>query len=160
MMTGGVTGVPKAAVLTHFNCVANATQCKLWLYDRRPGMALVGVLPFYHSFAITVVMNGTIAIGLFMLLWPRPPEMHVLVEELLKYGPKGGIICPGVEVLFIPVWSIPQGASEMKPKIAGMFRSCISGAGPLHCPVKEMFEEFTGAHFGRRVWFGRSDPRR
>ncbi len=145
MMTGGTTGLPKAAVLTHYNCVCNAIQCRLWLFDRKPGMALVGVLPMYHSFSMTVVMNSCIGMGFWMMLWPRPPEMHILVEELLKYGPKGGTLFPGVEILFNKLGLYLKDHPELKPEIAGMFRLCISGAGPLHRYVKDPFEQFTGA---------------
>ncbi|OLS16265.1 MAG: long-chain-fatty-acid--CoA ligase [Promethearchaeota archaeon CR_4] len=144
-LTGGATGVPKAAVLTHFNCVSNAIQCKLTQFDRRPGMAIVGVLPLFHSFAMTVVMNGGICLGYRMMLWPQPPPIHVLVEELLEYGPKGGTIFPGVEILFSRLALYLKEHPELKTKLAGMFRLCTSGAGPLHRYVKDPFEQYTGA---------------
>ncbi len=60
IMTGGTTGVPKAAVLTHFNVVSNAIQSRAWLYKIPHGSMNVGVLPLFHSFAMTCVMNLSI----------------------------------------------------------------------------------------------------
>ena len=158
MMTIGTTGVPKAAVLTHYNCVSNAIQCKLWLYDRKPGMAMVGVLPLFHSFAMTVVQNSSIASGFCILFWAKPPEMNVLIEELIRLGPKGGTIFPGVEVLFIRLGQYLKDHPELKSKLAGMFRLCISGAGPLHRPVKDMFEEYTGAKLTEGYGLAEASP--
>jgi long-chain acyl-CoA synthetase len=50
--TGGTTGVPKGAMLTHRNIVANTEQCSLWLSGARQGQdKMLGVLPFFHVFA-------------------------------------------------------------------------------------------------------------
>ncbi|GAI89938.1 unnamed protein product, partial [marine sediment metagenome] len=49
IMTGGTTGLPKAAVLTHFNVVSNAEQCKQWLGGEMPGIGNIGILPLFHS---------------------------------------------------------------------------------------------------------------
>ncbi|MHA1795551.1 MAG: AMP-binding protein, partial [Promethearchaeota archaeon] len=72
MMTGGTTGVPKAAILTHQNVVANAFQCVLTLkYQKNPnrekllgeGTGNIGILPLFHSFAMTTVMNSSVLLG-------------------------------------------------------------------------------------------------
>jgi len=44
IMTGGTTGLPKAAVLSHFNVVSNAKQCKLWLGGEKPGIGNIGIM--------------------------------------------------------------------------------------------------------------------
>ncbi|MHA1733948.1 MAG: AMP-binding protein [Promethearchaeota archaeon] len=142
MMTGGTTGVPKAAVITHYNAVSNALQCKWWLFDQEPGMAVVGVLPMFHSFAMTVVQNTSIAIGGYTILFPRPPAMNELVETLARIVPKKGSIFPAVEVLFIRLGQYLE--QNPSPRLSGLFRLCISGAGPLHRHVKEMFERASG----------------
>ena len=63
IMTGGTTGVPQGAVLTHFNVVSNAIQCQLWFGGEEPGVGDLGVLPLFHSFGLTAVMNASIALG-------------------------------------------------------------------------------------------------
>ncbi|MHA1731487.1 MAG: AMP-binding protein [Promethearchaeota archaeon] len=142
IMTGGTTGVPKAAVLTHYNAVCNAKQGRLILFDGKPGMAFLGVLPLFHSFAHTVVMNATIEFGAFMMLFPRPPPMEELVETVLKFGPPEGTVFPGVEVLFLRLGQYLE--QNPNPALTGKFRLCVSAAGPLHKNVKDLFEEASG----------------
>ncbi|MHA2474244.1 MAG: AMP-binding protein [Promethearchaeota archaeon] len=84
IMTGGTTGLPKAAVLTHFSVVSNAIQCKLWLGGEKPGIGNIGILPLFHSFAHTVIMNTTLAIGGWMMLFPTPPSQVELCELIEK----------------------------------------------------------------------------
>ena len=142
IMTGGTTGVPKAAVLTHFNCVSNALQARAWLSRVPMGAANVGVLPLFHSFAMTAVMNTTLAYGGRMLLFPRPPAMTELVEKLAEIVPSAGAAFCGAEILFQKMAEVP---GIEQSGIAEKLKLCISGAGPLHRPVQEKFETLTGA---------------
>jgi len=62
--TGGTTGTPKGAMLTHANCYVNAQQIAAWSPDMEHGRERVfGVLPFFHVFAMTAVMNFALAQG-------------------------------------------------------------------------------------------------
>ena len=142
IMTGGTTGVPKAAVLTHFNCVSNALQARAWLARVAVGVGNVGVLPLFHSFAMTAVMNVTLSFGGRMLLFPRPPAMPELVEKLAEIVPPDGAAFCGAEILFQKMAEVP-GIEDSG--IAEKLKLCISGAGPLHRPVQEKFERLTGA---------------
>ncbi|MHA1683046.1 MAG: AMP-binding protein [Promethearchaeota archaeon] len=161
IMTGGTTGVPKAAVLTHMNCVANAKQCEILLVNQKenesdpdmgPNSAMVGVLPLYHSFAMTTVMNVCIASGSWMMLYPKPPETEVLLKDIssIKIPTKEGKIDPngifycGAEILFKRVADLPQEILD-KYSLKGRLKLCMSGAGPLHDYVREPFEAKTGA---------------
>ena len=81
--TGGTTGLPKGAMLTHRNVVSNAAQCDAWLWKKDDPTGIIGVLPLFHAFAMTVVMNMAIRIGGFQLLFPKPPsDMAELFEEI------------------------------------------------------------------------------
>jgi len=141
IMTGGTTGVPKAAVLTHRNLVANALQSSAWLYKCEPDACVVGVLPLFHSFAMTCVMNISIRIGAWMMLFPRPPETEELVKTVAAHGPDGATLYSGAEVLFKRLAEFPD---LEKWNVTGKFSLCVSGAGPLHRPVQEAFERRTG----------------
>jgi long-chain acyl-CoA synthetase len=146
IMTGGTTGVPKAAELTHFNCVSNAAQCRAWLFKTKPGSCSVGVLPLFHSFAMTCVMNISFTYGGWMMLFPKPPPMGELLDKIVKYGPDGATYFCGAEILFKKITDYFEGLpAERRPKIAGKLDLCVSGAGPLHRPVQEAFEKITGA---------------
>jgi long-chain acyl-CoA synthetase len=141
IMTGGTTGVPKAAVLTHFNCVSNAIQSKMWLFKAGPGSCSVGVLPLFHSFAMTTVMNISLSYGGWMMLFPKPPPIGELLDTLVRIGPKKKTFFCGAEILFKKIADHP--GIENYP-IAGTLELCVSGAGPLHRPVQEAFEKITG----------------
>ncbi len=70
--TGGTTGTPKGAMLTHANCYVNAQQVAAWRPDLGYGTERVlGVLPFFHVFALTVVMNVAIARAAEIIIMPR-----------------------------------------------------------------------------------------
>lgn len=142
IMTGGTTGVPKAAVLSHFNCVSNAIQCDLWIWMGGHGFCDVGVLPLFHSFAMTVVMNLAIRSGMWMMLFPRPPETEELLRTICDIAPDNKTFYSGAEVLFQRIADFPN---IKQYDISRKIRACISGAGPLHAPVQERFEKVTGA---------------
>ncbi|MFC1822453.1 AMP-binding protein [Thermodesulfobacteriota bacterium] len=142
IMTGGTTGVPKAAILTHFNCVSNAIQVSLWIWMKETSACMVGILPLFHSFGMSAVMNGTLQSGMWMMLFPRPPETEELLKTICTHAPDHQTYYPGAEVLFQRIAEFP---GIKKYPIARKLRACISGAGPLHQNVKERFEKVTGA---------------
>jgi len=142
IMTGGTTGVPKAAVLSHYNCVCNAIQVGAWMWTMEPGACMVGILPLFHSFGMTAIMNTVLYCGMWMMLFPRPPETEVLVKTICELAPDGQTYFPGAEVMFQRIADFPEIG---KYPIAKKLKGCISGAGPLHRNVKERFETLTGA---------------
>lgn len=142
IMTGGTTGVPKAAVLSHFNCVSNAVQCGSWIYFAGPGYCDVGVLPLFHSFAMTAIMNLSIRQGMWMMLFPRPPKVEDLLKTICAIAPDRATFYPGAEVLFQRIADFP--GIDHYP-INNKIRGAASGAGPLHAHVQEEFERSTGA---------------
>jgi long-chain acyl-CoA synthetase len=139
IMTGGSTGVPKAAILTHFNVVANAVQCEWWLGGEKPGMGNIGVLPLFHSFAHTAVMNLSVAIGGWMLLFPSPPSEDELCEHIHRLSGPEGMIYVGVEILFKKLTEFK--AIRKYPGVMGKLKLCVSGASPLHAPVRDAIVE-------------------
>lgn len=140
--TGGTTGLPKGAMLTHRNVVANACMCDAWLWKKDPVTGIVGVLPLFHSFAMTTVMNTAIRVGGFQLLFPRPPtDMADLCAEIQKYSAKGGLILPGVAVLFSKINTHPK----VKDYDLSGLKMAVSGAGPLPLEVQNRFEALTGS---------------
>ena len=138
--TGGTTGLPKGAMLTHKNLVANAAQCDAWLWKREQTTGLVGVLPLFHAFAMTVVMNLSIRLGGFQLLFPKPPaDMTELFKAIEKYSHNAGLIMPGVAILFNKINNHPRVGNYNLSKM----KMSVSGAGPLPVEVQNRFEEIT-----------------
>ena len=155
IMTGGTTGVPKAAILSHFNCVSNAIQSRHWLYKIKPGAASLGILPLFHSFAMTCVMNICINIGGCMILVPKPPPMEELIPLIIKLSPPEGMMFAGAEVLFQRIADWPQIENY---DLSGKLQLCVSGAGPLHRPVQEKFEKVTNARLVEGYGLTESSP--
>lgn len=140
--TGGTTGTPKGAMLSARNLVSNAVVCKAWLGDMPDDMGSVGVLPLFHIYAMTTVMNVSICGGGFQLLLPKPPEdLTELAAEIEKWGAGTMLIMPGVAALFNKINTAPG----LEKYDWSSLKYCLSGAGPLPREVQVRFEEKTGA---------------
>ncbi len=156
IMTGGTTGVPKATILTHFNLVSNAIQCMLWVGGEDPGVGDIGALPLYHSFAMTAVMNVAIALGGWMMLFPRPPQTGDFLKEITHIDAPKGLFYAGAEILFKRIADFPD--LEKFPTLMGRLRLCISGAGPLHAPVQKAFQENTNGRIVEGYGLSEASP--
>jgi len=135
--TGGTTGVPKGAMLTHANLYANATQCCLWFPEARDGQEkMLGVLPLFHVFALTGVMLWTLRMGGEMILLPRFD-----VDQLLRtMERKKPTLFPAVPTIYT---AINTHADRDKYDLSSI-QFCISGGAPLPLDVKQTFEKVTG----------------
>ena len=135
--TGGTTGVSKGAMLTHANLYANTHQTMIWFTDLEPGQErIMGVLPFFHVFAMTVVMNLSIAAGAEIVLHPRF-ELDAVMKDIATKKPT---IMPGVPTMYAAIINHPGIANFDLTSI----KACLSGGAPLPLDVKERFEALTG----------------
>ena len=157
IMTGGTTGLPKAAILTHFNVVSNAKQCKLWLGGERPGIGNIGILPLFHSFAHTVVMNTSLTVGGWIMLFPTPPSQAELCEQIERLPCKEGLIYAGTEILFKRLAAL-KNIKRRFPGVMGKLYLCISSAGPLHEPVRDAFVKNTGGRIVEGYGLSEASP--
>ena len=135
--TGGTTGTPKGAMLSHQNLSANARQVEAM--DPHPGEddRIIGVLPLFHVFANTCVMNRTVANGGMIVLLPRFDGAQVLAAiERTK-----ATALPGVPTMYQALLDHPKLASADLSSL----KYCISGGAPLPAEVKAKFEAATGA---------------
>jgi len=136
--TGGTTGTPKGAMLTHQNLSANARQVAL--LDPEMGKTddrILGVLPFFHVFANTCVLNRTIVTGGEIVMLPRFNAKQALAE-LRRTRPRA---VPGVPTMYQALLDAPG----MEPEDFASLRFCISGGAPLPQQLKESFERIAGA---------------
>ncbi len=135
--TGGTTGVPKAAMLTHRNLVSNALQCGAWFVGKEPGKEVVlATVPFFHVYGMTVALNYPLLEGATIVLQTRPdvPELLRLIQ---KYRPTD---FPGVPALY---QAINQNPNVGKYDIRSI-KVCLSGSAPLPLEVAKKFESLTG----------------
>ncbi len=149
--TGGTTGIPKGVILTHANCSINALQCKQWFSDAKEGEEIfIGILPLFHVFAMTSIMNFGIAIGAEIVLHPRF-ELEKVLTDIDKYKVT---IMPGVSTLFAAINNCTTLAKYSLKSI----KYCVSGGGPLPDAVKEEFESLTGCTLVEGYGLSESSP--
>jgi long-chain acyl-CoA synthetase len=135
--TGGTTGVAKGALLTHAALATNARQLVLWNRMAAPaGDRILAVLPLFHVFALTVVLNYGAAVGAELILLPRF-EMAQLLKAIERKRPT---ILPGVPTLYTAINTHPR----IERRDLTSLRLCISGGAPLPLEVMERFEALTG----------------
>ncbi len=135
--TGGTTGVPKGAMLTHSNLYINTLQCRSWMVGLEPGReTMLAVIPFFHVFSMTVALNLAIASGYTIIIHPKFDLKHVLAD----INDKKPTIMPGVSTLYATI----NNARNLDKYDLSSIKMCISGGGPLPVDVKEKFEKLTG----------------
>ncbi len=140
--TGGVTGIPKGAMLTARNLMANLDQGMAWVGEAPPGTGWVGVLPLFHVFALTCCMSLAVASGGFMLLFPRPPaDLRELARQARKWGKGCSLVMAGVPALFNKINQAPG----LKHSDLRHLTKSLSGAGPLPHKVQMEFEHRTNS---------------
>ena len=134
--TGGTTGLPKAAMLTHQNVYANSCQAQEWFYDVEKGeQKMLGVLPFFHVFAMTAVMNFSVMNALEIIALPR----FDLEEALKVIDKKKPHLFPAVPAIYSAINS----SSLCSKYDLSSIKFCLSGGAPLPQDVKEKFEAKT-----------------
>lgn len=135
--TGGTTGVPKGAVLTHASLYANTVQCGLWFTGLKYGEEIiVGALPLFHVFAMTTIMNLALYTGSSMLLHPKFDIKGILYDAHFKRP----TLMPGVPTMFAAL----NNYKKIAKYDLSSLKMCISGGGPLPNEVKLNFERRTG----------------
>lgn len=142
MYTGGTTGVPKAAQLTHSNVIANAFQSLQWL--KGGGKAdgeeiMVTALPLTHSYSMTVCMNLSVFNGYPQIVIPNPRDIKHVLSTINIHKPT---ILPGVPNLYNALNNHP-GVKAGKYDLHSI-NLCLSGAAPLPAEVQQKFQEITG----------------
>ena len=138
--TGGTTGTAKAAMLSHRNLVANTLQVRAWfssLANPDGSDVVLGVLPLFHIYAMTTIMNFSIRGGGTMVLQPR-----FVVEDVLKaIQRERPQLLPGVPTMYMALNNAPRLSRYNLRSLKG----AISGAAPLPVEVQRRFQDLTGA---------------
>ncbi len=133
--TGGTTGTPKGAMLTHANLRANAAQGVRWFPQTRYGEErMLAALPFFHVFAMTTVLLFSVEAGAEIIMLPR----FVLADAVRTIARQRPTYMPGVPTMFNAIAGFP-GKADLSS-----VRFCISGGAPLPVEVKHRFEARTG----------------
>ncbi|MFC4022601.1 long-chain-fatty-acid--CoA ligase [Oceanobacillus longus] len=149
--TGGTTGHPKGVMLTHFNLTSNVQMSEAWLYktSKRQGVVL-GVLPFFHVYGMTTVMNFAIKLGSKMILMPKFNALDVL-KTIDKQKPT---LFPGAPTIYVGLLNHP----DIKKYDLSSIEACLSGSAPLPLEVQEQFEKITGGKLVEGYGLTESSP--
>lgn len=152
--TGGTTGIPKGAALTHANLTANAAQEILVMQAGDLDVRVLGVLPLFHVFALTTVLNYAIATGSRMILLPRF-QMKSILNTIRRTQPT---IFPAVPTLYTAVADAVEAGPRRHARAMRSIRFCISGGAPLPAEVKHRFEALTGCHVAEGYGLSEASP--
>ncbi|MFX1390709.1 MAG: long-chain fatty acid--CoA ligase [Promethearchaeota archaeon] len=139
--TGGTTGLPKGAMLTHYNIVSNCVAVVAWGGDefRRGKETILTNLPLFHIYGQTVCMNLHIYSGSTIALNPDPRDQKSLFEMIKSTKPT---MFPGVPTMYMRL--LERDDLEDYAKDLKSIRICNTGAAPMPPEVQKEFEGRTG----------------
>jgi len=149
--TGGTTGQPKGAMLTHGSISANVSQLHRWFVGVKSGeQRILAVLPLFHVFAMTVNMHLAVRIAAEMILMPRF-EIDTLLKTIARSRPT---LFPGVPTLFNALLHYPK----VDRFDLSCIDICISGGASLPATVREGFEQLTGGRLFEGYGLSEASP--
>ena len=137
LYTGGTTGVPKGAELTHRNLLVNAMQCQVWLNTQVKGEIVLAALPLSHSYGMTTCMNHGVYAASTVILIPNPRDLKFVLQSIHRHRPT---LFPGVPTIYVAINNYP----EIQKYDLSSVRACISGGAGLPKEVQLKFQELTG----------------
>ena len=135
--TGGTTGGPKAAQLTHRNLVSNALALNIWAQSREAREVMLAVMPYFHVYGLTVGMNVPIANALTIAQIPNPREMVHVLACIQKHGVT--YYC-GVPTMFVGFLNF----RARDQYTLSSLRFAVSAAAPLAPETQDQFQAVTG----------------
>ncbi len=152
--TGGTTGVSKGAELTHRNLIANMEGISLWFqpalkYDLPRN--ILGALPFYHIFALTVNVFAMMKLGFHNILIPNPRDQKALLKDLKKHNI---FIFPGLNTLFNALLNNP----EFRSLDFSSLKITVSGGMALQAAVAEKWHQVTGCKISEGYGLSETSP--
>ena len=136
--TGGTTGISKGVMLTHKNISYQIQQIEAWFPSFEKGVeVMLGALPIFHVFGMSVSMNFAIRMGWSNVLVPKP-QPEPLLEAISKFKVT---FAPLVPTMYIGILDHPDLATTDLTSIKG----CFSGSAPLPLEVINNFQKKTGS---------------
>jgi len=135
--TGGTTASPKAVMLTHRNLVANAHQIHAWSRAGDGETNILGVLPFFHAYGLSVCLLSSLVGGWTVHLWPKF-EAEAVLNLLERYRIQ---LVPAVPAMLNALNKVLR----EKPRDLSYIQAVISGASALGADLRAEFQKY-GAH--------------
>ena len=136
--TGGTTGSPKAAMLTHRNVISNVQQIEAWYRELEyGGEKILGAIPFFHVYGMTVAMLFSIYNGAELIVTPDPRQTDLLLEILQR---EKITMYPGIPTMYTAIINHPK----VDEADLSSIRACLSGGMSLPVEIQRRFEQITG----------------
>ena len=150
--TGGTTGVPKGAMLTHANIFANVVQIEAFMYRQRSrgDARYLLVIPYFHIYGLTVGMMKGVWVGALQVLIPKYDVEQVL-QAIREFRPT---YFPAVPTIFVSLLNHPR----MKDYGLEKVRTFNTGAAPCPVEVIEQFERTTGRTLNEGYGLSETSP--
>jgi long-chain acyl-CoA synthetase len=137
--TGGTTGLPKGAMLSHSNLTSAVSIYDVWgrpaAAERNTIERVICVLPLFHIYALTVILLRSLERGDLISLHQRFELQAVMRDIELKRA----TVFPGVPTMWIAIASLP----DLESRDLSSLVSCGSGGAPLPVEVARIFERKT-----------------
>ena len=150
--TGGTTGRAKGSLLTHRNLSANVQQVRAWFTDASVGReVMLGALPFFHVFGMTVGMNFPVYVASTIVLVPDPRDLDLVVRSISKHRVT---LFPGVPAMFNAITN----RGDVDRLDLSSVAACFSGAAPMPVSVIERFEALTGGRIVEGFGLSEASP--
>jgi long-chain acyl-CoA synthetase len=137
--TGGTTGLSKGAIALHRNLAANVKMLQGWLKWEYTKEAVMGAIPFFHSYGMVTAMLFSASIAGKLVIIPNPRDQKDVLGNVSKHKVT---VFPGVPAMYIAINNNPDVAAG-KYDVSSI-RACVSGSAPLLVDTKKRFEELTG----------------
>jgi long-chain acyl-CoA synthetase len=136
--TGGTTGTPKGAMLTHFNLFANVIQISVLgqYFNPRGEGKILFVLPYFHVYGLVVGQLLSFWQGWMQIPIPKY-DVNLIIDSIRRHRPT---YLPGVPTMFISLLNHP----DIRNCGLEYVRSFNSGAAPLPLEVLAKFERLSG----------------
>jgi long-chain acyl-CoA synthetase len=150
--SGGTTGTPKAAMLTHRNLVSNAAQMQAWFVAAEAGKEKVlGALPFFHVYGMTVAMLFALSTGAELIITPDPRNINLILEIIHN---ERVTLYPGVPAMYVGLINHPK----VKEYNLRSVKACLSGGAALPIEVAQQFKSITGGSLVEGFGMTESSP--
>lgn len=136
--TGGTTGLPRGAMLTHRNLSVNAAQGLAWFVGlREGGECFLLVVPIFHAYGLLLLNAGFALAATHLMVLMRMFEARKVAEQVPRFRPS---IFPGIPAMYVAINHL----KNVRRYDLRSVRLCLSGAAALPAEVAEQFERLTG----------------
>lgn len=150
--TGGTTGTPKGAMLTHFNIVANTLQSEATstVKVKKGEERVLTISPLFHVYGMTSAMSVTFYIGGNLILVPKF-DVELVIDIIEKTKPTS---FPGVPTMFIALVNY----YNVRKFDLSCFNMCSSGSAPLPIEIINRFNEISGTSVAEGFGLSEASP--